>query len=300
MAEKRTLSAREMAADIRAGATDEFLLRKYGVSERALQRLFQKLLDAKILTQNDFDSRTPDVLEGEAVAIEDGQLKSPSDQESVQAEWRCPNCKKPQQIEYDECPECGVIVSKFEKLDQLRKRQTMHKQERERQGKQQQETTPSKTTRYKCPKCGYKKSESFEKCPECGFADKKSVNQLLWILVVCVLSGCFLVSYIIESAKKETSKPSSSYSSTSYSTMEPGTTQAEIQVEHLIKLALKNPSSANFSNVHAEKLGDGRFRVSGVVSGTNSFNATTTEPFSVIIRWIGGDPLYDSSWVIER
>jgi hypothetical protein len=57
MAEKKTLSAKEVVADIRAGATDEFLMKKYGISDNGLQNLFQKLIDAKILNLIDLDRR---------------------------------------------------------------------------------------------------------------------------------------------------------------------------------------------------------------------------------------------------
>jgi TPR repeat protein len=55
--EKKKISAKEIVGDIRAGATDEFLMKKYGISEKALQGLFQKLVAAKFLTQADVDRR---------------------------------------------------------------------------------------------------------------------------------------------------------------------------------------------------------------------------------------------------
>ncbi len=59
--QKKTLSAKQVVADIREGATDEFLMKKYGVSEKGLQSLFQKLITAKILTQAMLDDRNPEV-----------------------------------------------------------------------------------------------------------------------------------------------------------------------------------------------------------------------------------------------
>jgi len=55
----RQISAKEVVADIRAGATDEFLMKKYGISEKGLQGLFQKLITAKAITQAGLDTRTP-------------------------------------------------------------------------------------------------------------------------------------------------------------------------------------------------------------------------------------------------
>jgi len=68
---KKTLSAKEVAADIRADATDEFLMKKYGLSESGLQSLFGKLVTGNILTQADLDRRTSAIEEVEAVLIED-------------------------------------------------------------------------------------------------------------------------------------------------------------------------------------------------------------------------------------
>lgn len=54
----RKISARDLVADIRAGATDEFLTKKYDINDMGLQSLFQKLITAKALTQADLDGRT--------------------------------------------------------------------------------------------------------------------------------------------------------------------------------------------------------------------------------------------------
>lgn len=59
-------------ADIRSGATDEFLTKKYGISEKGLQGLFQKLIAAKLLTQTDLDQRVAAVDEVEI--IQEGTL----------------------------------------------------------------------------------------------------------------------------------------------------------------------------------------------------------------------------------
>lgn len=44
MPEKRTVSAKEVVADIRAGASDDLLMSKYGLSEKGLQSVLNKLL----------------------------------------------------------------------------------------------------------------------------------------------------------------------------------------------------------------------------------------------------------------
>jgi hypothetical protein len=57
LAEKKTISAKEILADIHAGATDAFLMKKYAISEKGLQSLFHKLIAAKVLTQADLHAR---------------------------------------------------------------------------------------------------------------------------------------------------------------------------------------------------------------------------------------------------
>ena len=65
------MSAREILADIRAGATDEFLMKKYGISDKGLQSLFQKLVNAKVITQDELDRRAPAVEKVKAVFVEE-------------------------------------------------------------------------------------------------------------------------------------------------------------------------------------------------------------------------------------
>lgn len=77
--EKKKLSAKEVLADIRAGASDEFLMKKYGISEKGLQSLFQKLITAKVLTQAELDSRASAVKEVEPVIVEDNAPVSPKE-----------------------------------------------------------------------------------------------------------------------------------------------------------------------------------------------------------------------------
>lgn len=57
MAEKEALLPREVLADIRAGASDDFLMKRHGIDEQDLRSLFQLLLSAKAMTQDDLDRR---------------------------------------------------------------------------------------------------------------------------------------------------------------------------------------------------------------------------------------------------
>jgi len=117
LAEKRkTLSAKEVVADIRAGITDESLAKKYGMSKEGLQRLFEKLVAAKAITQFELDQRLQ--------AMHDRMRAVNPEEESAPPEttltafgtavvFKCPSCGTPQPQDYKVCPQCGVIVDKF-------------------------------------------------------------------------------------------------------------------------------------------------------------------------------------------
>jgi len=105
--EKRKISARELATDVRAGLDDAALMEKYGLAAQGLQSVFRKLVDAKVIQQSELDSR------------------GDSTQRTVDPVWQCPSCGKYQMQEFDECPECGVFPSKFKEQEE-RKREAQH------------------------------------------------------------------------------------------------------------------------------------------------------------------------------
>ena len=92
---KRTISTKEILADIKAGMDDAALMEKYWLSGKTLQSLFKKLVDTGVLRQNDLEKRT---------------LMS---EKSYAIAWECPACGAPQTKAYDECPRCGVVTAKF-------------------------------------------------------------------------------------------------------------------------------------------------------------------------------------------
>ena len=114
--QKKTLSAKEVVLDVRAGATDEFLMKKYSISEKGLQSLFQKLVTATAITQADLDRRNV-----EQVEIIEEDSRPVSAVNSTQTIFRCPSCNLPQNYEFGVCPQCGVIVEKFIKKIQEQK-----------------------------------------------------------------------------------------------------------------------------------------------------------------------------------
>lgn len=92
---KRKVNAKDAIGDIRAGMDNELLKDKYRLSDAGLQSLFNKLVEARLLPQSEVDKRL-----------------SPTET-AVDRWWTCPACGSPQSRQYDECPQCGVIVEKF-------------------------------------------------------------------------------------------------------------------------------------------------------------------------------------------
>jgi hypothetical protein len=102
-ATKRRLSAKQIMSDIRSGMDRTELKSKYGLSEKALELVFSKLLAAGAVTVQDMRH------------LKSGPEPSalPSHREPVTHQWQCPACNAPQSSEMSECPACGVVVAKF-------------------------------------------------------------------------------------------------------------------------------------------------------------------------------------------
>lgn len=93
---KRTISAKEFLADARAGLTDLGLMDKYDLGMPTIQALFRKLVECGLMSAKELEERLP-----------------LTERSVTQKLYRCPACKMPQFSEFDECPQCGVIVSKL-------------------------------------------------------------------------------------------------------------------------------------------------------------------------------------------
>jgi hypothetical protein len=94
--EKRHISAHEVLEDIHAGLDHIALMAKYKLSEKDFRGLCAKLIEAGRLTE-------VELAELELLwAQKEGRV------------WRCPACRMPQAHEFDECPQCGIIVAKYE------------------------------------------------------------------------------------------------------------------------------------------------------------------------------------------
>lgn len=94
MTEKKKLSAKAIVADIKAGLANPALMEKYGISSEELKKVFKKLLDAGLITEQDLSSRTTE------------------EEKTIQA-YKCPSCGMPQITKKEVCSDCGVIFEKF-------------------------------------------------------------------------------------------------------------------------------------------------------------------------------------------
>ncbi len=93
---KRTINAKQAVIDIRSGMTSSDLMQKYHVSAKGLETLFRKLVDVGLLHEDELER------------LNEGRARSKD------VAWQCPACGAAQTREYAECPQCGVIVAKFQ------------------------------------------------------------------------------------------------------------------------------------------------------------------------------------------
>jgi hypothetical protein len=91
----RKINAKQAAKDIESGLSDRALMDKYGLSERGLRSLVEKLGAAGLLQGSPRDSMKPS----------EGSIPLSA--------WKCPACGKPRPEPVEECPGCGVIVAKY-------------------------------------------------------------------------------------------------------------------------------------------------------------------------------------------
>ncbi len=156
---QQKISAKELVADIRGGMGNAALVEKYKISAQGLQSIFNKLIAAGALQQAELDNRAS------------------SDDRTVNLAWKCPACGKPQSREYDECPDCGVIITKFLRQQEAKRDREIVgqfveeqlQQERakvEEEGKKPDETTTTQPSF--CHKCGQKLVKESKFCSGCG------------------------------------------------------------------------------------------------------------------------------------
>jgi len=90
--DKRKITAREVVKDIRAGADDQTLMKKYQLSAQGLQSVFGKLLKAGVVSQDELEDRVP-----------------MSERTVDLGLYICPACGNIQDKAFDECSRCGFV-----------------------------------------------------------------------------------------------------------------------------------------------------------------------------------------------
>jgi len=114
----REIRAQDAIRDIREGLSDSEIMRKYMISAKGLESLFEQLIAAKLLTRAELDDRssetdaTVDVFRPKEFQPHQGIDSAPLGESNVQ--WECPACGRVQRQRYEECPVCGVIVAKYQ------------------------------------------------------------------------------------------------------------------------------------------------------------------------------------------
>jgi hypothetical protein len=100
---KRRISAKQIVADIRSGMDDAWLRRQYGLSEKALESIYGKLIDAGALSQSELRNRPAPATERSRSSMKKNRDEEP----------RCPSCSASMTSGLGECPVCGIVLSKF-------------------------------------------------------------------------------------------------------------------------------------------------------------------------------------------
>jgi hypothetical protein len=90
------MADKELIKDIRSGMSNAELIKKHGITPSRLNMLLRNLPALDDDDDVQFDEPLPAFREGREGFV-----------------WVCPACKMPQEREFNECPQCGVLVSKF-------------------------------------------------------------------------------------------------------------------------------------------------------------------------------------------
>jgi hypothetical protein len=163
--EKRRISGHEVVQDVNSGMDDLALMDKYKLSPRELDLLMKKLVEARRISEAEWS-----------------ELKLLWAQKKGNA-WHCPACRMPQAHEFDECPQCGIIVAKFKR--KFRQEQGSPAREN-RQDEEFIEVPPvepdtkmappdspsaipeAPDSNPKCPGCSFSLPWDAKFCPSCG------------------------------------------------------------------------------------------------------------------------------------
>jgi len=100
---KRKISAKEMVADLRSGMDDAQLRQKYRLSQEAFESVCNKLINARAIDESEIRNRFTYAATGSSASHGKTPLQG----------RLCPSCKASLPSASDECPVCGIVLSKF-------------------------------------------------------------------------------------------------------------------------------------------------------------------------------------------
>ena len=100
---KLRISSKQIVEHIRSGKEDAWLRQEYGLSEKGLESVYKKLVDAGALSRAEITTRN---------ASGTSHADASPDEQRIQ-ETRCPSCNAAMPSQADECPVCGIVVAKF-------------------------------------------------------------------------------------------------------------------------------------------------------------------------------------------
>lgn len=140
--DKRAL-AKNIADGVKSGLSDNEVSKRFGISPTKLTPLYNSLIKAGYLNLHDLTNRRKQSEEQGDLEPEAAKLPEPSGAAPVEDDHResvldkpkekdaetrkvrkCPNCKMPQEEEFEICPQCGVIVGKYlEKIESEKPKQ---------------------------------------------------------------------------------------------------------------------------------------------------------------------------------
>ncbi len=115
--QKRSLNAKEIVADIRAGMSDAELQEKYRLTKAGLHKVVAKLMAAGALSakpkpppRERAPAQAPESPDPPAV---DAQYQFARPKTAAQQDlWTCPSCAFPQPRPETECARCGLVIAK--------------------------------------------------------------------------------------------------------------------------------------------------------------------------------------------
>ncbi|MGO9117903.1 MAG: zinc-ribbon domain-containing protein [Desulfomonilaceae bacterium] len=157
--EKRHISAHAVVQDIHAGMDDIALMTNYNLSAKDFKALCGKLVETGRLTE-----------------VELSELELLWSQKEGRV-WHCPACHMPQSHEFEECPQCGILVAKYERLHPKEVLPPQNDEFIEVPADAPEENIPDSTVRpvpdeqtpaSRCPACSTLLSEGAKFCQSCG------------------------------------------------------------------------------------------------------------------------------------